>query len=307
MPTMPALPPELSGPSSLSGRSALSALNWPHLALLAALPPYAWLSRGWPPPLVLGLAVITALGWLLWCERHWPARAEWQPSAADLRRDTAFLGLNSLTDALGGLLIALVALALARAGWAMGWAADWPPLLALPLAIVLGELGPYALHRWAHQAGPLWRIHRLHHRPVAVNAGNSVLAHPINVLWNQVSRVLPWLLLGFSPQVMLWATLFLQVQGLAVHANVRGHLGWLNHWIGSAELHRWHHSLRLDEARNFGTALPLWDQLFGSFVHRPGQMVAQVGCEAPSGPVSDWRAQLLEPMPSCCLGPKGRS
>ncbi len=290
---MPALPTRLS----------LPALNWPHLTLLLALPPYAWLSSDWPPPMMLGLAVLATLLWLLWCERRWPARADWQASAAELRRDAAFLGLNSLTDALGGLLVAQLALALGAAGWATGWAADWPPLLALPLAIALGELGPYVLHRWAHRAGPLWRIHRLHHRPTSVNAGNSVLAHPLNVLWNQLARVLPWLLLGFAPQIVLWATLFLLVQGLAVHANVRGRLGWLNYLIGSAELHRWHHSLRLDEARNFGTALPLWDQLFGSYLYRPGRQVAQVGCAASAGRAPGWGTQLLGPLLPCCFRP----
>jgi len=280
---------------TVSFQPSLRTLNWPHLTLLLALPPYAWVSAGQPPALVLGLAVLAALAWLVWCERRWPARADWVAGVGEMRRDAAFLGLNTLTDALGGLLIALLALGLGKAGWAAGL----PPALALPLAVVLGELGPYALHRWAHHAPLLWRFHVLHHRPTAVNASNSVLAHPLNVLWIQLARVLPWLLLGFAPQTMLWATLFLQIQGLAVHANTRGGLGWLTFLIGSAELHRWHHSLRIDEARNFGTAVPLWDQVFGSYVYRPGRSVDRVGCAELDGPTPGWREQLLAPF-RCC-------
>ena len=50
--------------------------------------------------------------------------------------------------------------------------------------------------------------------------------------------------------------------------NVRGRIGWLNYLIGSVELHRLHHSNDPADAANFGTALPLWDQLFGSFRYR---------------------------------------
>lgn len=35
--------------------------------------------------------------------------------------------------------------------------------------------------------------------------------------------------------------------------------------IGSARLHRLHHSTQDAEAGNFGTALPLWDQVFGTY------------------------------------------
>ena len=65
-----------------------------------------------------------------------------------------------------------------------------------------------------------------------------------------------------------------QTQSFATHANSRGTLGWLNYLIGSAELHRWHHSVNIAEAQNFGTALPFWDQLFGTFRWRGGEPVA---------------------------------
>ncbi|MEJ5999908.1 sterol desaturase family protein [Paucibacter soli] len=103
-----------------------------------------------------------------------------------------------------------------------GLAQDLTPALALPLAVVLGELGPYWLHRAAHR--------------------------------------LPGLLLGFS-----------------------------------AELHRWHHSVRAAEAHNFGTALPLWDQLFGSYVYRPGQAPGRVGW------LEDAERPRRAPWLGCCL------
>lgn len=259
------------------GHAGPSACNWPHLLLLAALAPALWLSRGWPADLSLTVLSLAALAWLMLWERLWPLREDWQPRGLELARDAAFLGLNAAVDAL--VVAGLTGLFLRHLAPLLGpgWAAGLHPALALPLAIALGELGPYALHRWAHRGGWLWRFHRLHHRPAKLNAANAVLAHPLNAAWNALSRLLPWLLLGFEPRVLLWAALFLQVQSLAVHANLRGSLGPLNGLIGSAELHRWHHSSEPAEALNFGTALPLWDQLFGSYHHRPGRLPRRLG------------------------------
>jgi sterol desaturase/sphingolipid hydroxylase (fatty acid hydroxylase superfamily) len=162
----------------------------------------------------------------------------------------------------GGLWLAQWA---ASEGHTPGWASAWPLVLAVPAAIVLGELGPYVLHRWAHIHPVGWRWHRLHHSPVQVNVSNSVRVHPVNLAWNVASRGLIWWSLGFTPETLMWATMFMLLQGVAVHANVRGSIGPLSCVIGSAETHRWHHSTQADEALNFGTSVPLWDQLLGTW------------------------------------------
>ncbi|MCV2421241.1 sterol desaturase family protein [Paucibacter sp. DJ2R-2] len=273
----------------------LHASNWPHLLLLAALPAAAWALRGWPHEQTLALVGLAALAWLMLAERLWPLSPDWQARRPELARDAAFLGLNAVVDSLSAFLLTALVLR-----WAPGQAdspgalATLPAVVALPLAIAIGELGPFALHRWAHRREGLWRFHALHHQPAKLNAANAVLAHPLNAAWNQAARLLPWLLLGFSAEVMLWAALFMQVQGLAVHANLRGSLGPLNCLIGSAELHRWHHSVVEAEAHNYGTAIPLWDQLFGSFVYRPGRAPARLGLFASTAPQT-W-------LPACCRG-----
>lgn len=257
----------------------MRSLNWPHLLLLLALWPYAALTAeaAWSADLVLGAATLGALLWLMLWERLQPLRPQWQARPAELGRDGFFLGLNAAADALAGALLSGLAIYWAAQQASPGWAAGLPLPLALPLAIALGELGPFALHRLAHRRPWAWKIHELHHRPTKLNAANSVLAHPLNVIWNKLARVMPWLLLGFDQTTMLWAALFMQVQGIAVHANIRGSLGPLDRLIGSAELHRWHHSVIEAEAHNYGTAIPLWDQVFGSYVRRPGEQPQTVG------------------------------
>lgn len=235
--------------------------NLPHLALLAALAPYLLMTADWASGPRLAVGTLSALLWLIGAERWWPHRVEWHPTGHDWARDAGFLGLGALVDSLGAAAIA----ALTVAGPFTHAAQSWPLWLALPLAALLGELGPWALHRWAHRGGWMWQLHALHHRPHALNTANAVLVHPINLLWNQAARALPWWLLGFDPQVVVAAALFLQVQSLAVHANVAGGLGPFGGWLGHAQLHRWHHSPDQLEAQNFGTALMLWDRIARSY------------------------------------------
>lgn len=276
--------------------------NWPHLALLGSLAPFAWWcdSAGLAPGTMLTLGTALSLAWLMFAERRWPARPAWLPGTGELLRDGAFLGLNAVADAAGALLLAALVLQGAQA--LPGPAAAWPLWLAVPAAVLLGELGPYALHRWSHRGGWVWRVHSLHHAPQSVNASNNATTHPINVWWNQFARALPWLALGFDAQAIVWAALFIQVQSFAVHANVAGTMGPLSRWIGTAELHRWHHSIDPAQALNFGTALPLWDRLFGTYKAPSGDGPAQVGMAGlpPTAGWARWRSLLVAPLCSRC-------
>ncbi|MEJ6007402.1 sterol desaturase family protein [Paucibacter sp. AS339] len=276
-------------------------LNWPHLILLLALPAYALLTWhwGWSHELTLAAGTLLALAWLMLCERLRPGRADWQANAADMRRDASSLGLAALVDTLFSLGANLVALAWreysmvggAQAGVSLLLQQGWQ-ILPLPIALILviavGEFLPYWLHRWAHERPALWRWHALHHWPTAVNTSNSVLVHPFNLLWNKLGRWLPWFLLQVPADLMLWAALFIQAQELAAHANVAGSLRGLRVWLGGAEPHRWHHSVLLNEAGNYGTVVPWWDWVFGSRFHPIHQGPAHVGWAAGS-----WRPERL--------------
>jgi sterol desaturase/sphingolipid hydroxylase (fatty acid hydroxylase superfamily) len=244
---------------------------------------------------------VLALAWLMSAERLWPARPEWTPGRQELLRDGAFLGINAVADAVGALALGWLALFWVAAMPA-GPAADWSPWLAVPAAVLLGELGTYALHRCAHRGGWVWRVHAVHHAPHSVNASNNLTTHPFNVLWNQMARTVPWMAMGFDAKVVVWASLFIQVQSFAVHANIAGTLGPLNAWIGSAELHRWHHSVVLDEAVNFSTAVPIWDKVFGTY--RAPSVVGPVIVGIPGMPARTswrtWRRMLLAPVCARC-------
>ncbi|MBQ0933902.1 sterol desaturase family protein [Ideonella paludis] len=240
--------------------------NWTHLLALGLWTPVgaALLAHGAPATATAVWLGLCLLGFGL-AERRWPYRRDWQPSTRAMSMDAALLLAAAVVDGMlkhGGLWLAQV---LASLGHSPGWAASWPLGLAVPAAVLAGELGPYALHRWAHRNAWGWRWHRLHHAPTQVNTSNSVRVHPLNLAWNVASRGLPWWALGFSAEALAWATMFMLLQGVAVHANVAGRIGPLAWLIGSAEAHRLHHSTQPDEALNYGTSVPLWDQLLGTW------------------------------------------
>lgn len=263
-------------------RKHVRSWNWAHLVWLAGLAPYvlAASAAGWSPFVTLAVHLVLTLAWFGLIEWRWPHRPDWTAQPRAWRRDGAFFGANAVADALGGLLVGAVALAWAQVQ-PRGFAHGMPGWAAVPLAVVLAEFGAYWLHRLMHRGGWWWRVHAVHHRPEELNVANNLTTHPLNVLLLKPAKLLPLVALGFSADTVLVATLFLQLQSFATHANTRGSMGWLNYVIGTAELHRRHHSVNVDEALNFATALPLWDQVFGTFRYRSSPEPVQVGVQAP--------------------------
>lgn len=259
------------------------AWNWAHLSWLAALGPYACATQaaGLGAFAVLATHLGLTLAWFGVIEWRWPHRPAWTARPRTLRRDGAFFGVNVVADAVGGLLVSAVAVWWASMSGPAGLARALPLWAAVPLAVLLAEFGAYWLHRAMHGGGWLWQVHAVHHRPRELNVANNFTTHPINVLLLKPAKFVPLALLGFSAEAVLFASLFMQLQSFATHANTRGTMGWLNYLIGTAELHRRHHSVKVDEALNFGTAVPLWDQLFGTFRYRATAEPQEVGVSAP--------------------------
>jgi sterol desaturase/sphingolipid hydroxylase (fatty acid hydroxylase superfamily) len=243
------------------------------LALLALWLPSWWLLGGMSASAAMAIWLVLNLTILATAEWRQGHRHAWRPDANDLRRDGSVWSLNLLTDALVGVAITAAAVALTSSRSAL------PLAVQILVGIYLAELGSYAIHRLSHRGGWLWRVHLLHHRPSKLNLANSLTAHPLNAAYDKGLRLAPLLLLGLDGAAITAVAMFQLTQALATHANIDGRIGWLNYLIGSAELHRLHHSSDPAQAGNYGTSVPLWDQLFGSF--RYGQRVEEVGVYAP--------------------------
>jgi sterol desaturase/sphingolipid hydroxylase (fatty acid hydroxylase superfamily) len=111
--------------------------------------------------------------------------------------------------------------------------------------------------------------------------------------------VIPFILLGTNIETISMYLVFNTLHGLFQHSNIGIRLGVLNYIFSMSELHRWHHSKKIDESdRNFGNNLIIWDIVFGTFFYPKDRKVTKIGLNNPDYPKS-YTGQLLAPFAKC--------
>jgi sterol desaturase/sphingolipid hydroxylase (fatty acid hydroxylase superfamily) len=257
------------------------------------------LQAGAPYALAMPAAALAALPPLWALQRLLPWERTWSAPPRTFGVDLLHLLVSTgLTGALvhGAVLAGLLALAdLRQATTAVAW---WPAGAALPvqvgLAILLGDLGGYAVHRACHRWPALWRFHEVHHSSARLHALAGARNHPVNVALAQAGQALPLLLLGAGPEVLAWMGGFVAVHGLLQHANI-AYADAPLHWLwATPRMHRFHHSPdRAESDSNFGNLTLVWDQLFGTWRNPEGQP-RRAGLEGRQLP-ERWTAQIAAP------------
>jgi sterol desaturase/sphingolipid hydroxylase (fatty acid hydroxylase superfamily) len=126
----------------------------------------------------------------------------------------------------------------------------------------------YVTHRMAHEVDFFWRMHSVHHSAHRLSVVNASRAHPIDLIWRRIVPAFVVFQTGVSQEAFIMSGAIGSVLGTITHMNVNFKFGVLNYIIGTNEVHRWHHSDKIDEAKNFSIFM-LWDHLFGTFVYQP--------------------------------------
>lgn len=152
------------------------------------------------------------------------------------------------------------------------------------LAFVLSDLCLYWSHRLFHWLRVLWWFHSLHHSPsvltpitafrfwppeaichfIAFSFGQGVAYGIANLVFG--ANITPAVYLGVNVFSLAWYLAFSHLR----HSHVALYYPrWLSHVLVSPQMHQVHHSIDpLHHQRNFGTALALWDWVFGT-LHIP--------------------------------------
>jgi sterol desaturase/sphingolipid hydroxylase (fatty acid hydroxylase superfamily) len=235
----------------------------------------------WDYSTVLTSLLLTNALVLIALESAFPAERKWQMSWRSVVRDLKYFGVSGVTIAATNALFGLASIRL-NAGHE-GPITEWPLWVSVPAAILVVDLLNYWQHRWSHElkgrlGAFLWRTHAAHHLPNQVYVLMHVAGHPINIfVVRGFVNLLPLYLLGASPETVLIASLIITLQGLVSHLNLDLRAGWLNTVFVGTELHRYHHSARLSESKNYAATLSIIDLAFGTFYYRPGSLPERLG------------------------------
>jgi len=269
----------------------------------------AWASRlGLPAVatrvLVFGVTYAVGFSVLFALERWLPYQADWQRARGDVRTDAAhFVLTGSIANVLFQLTFATLFTSSAawlahRAGGGV-WPSRWPLVPQLVLALVLADLGHYWIHRLAHEAPLLWRLHATHHSPTRLYWFNASRFHPLDLFAIFTVEFAPLLMLGIGERALVAFLLFRSLYGQIQHCNIAFRIpGALNWLFSSHELHRWHHAPNPREGNtNYGAVVSCWDLLFGTYFRpRDRRFDGVVGLDGlPSFPAT-YIGQLSSPL-----------
>lgn len=232
-------------------------------------------------PLVMGL-----LAFYVALELLFPLKREWGMTFRNFfRRDVKYFVVNGITQGVGRAAVGWLAIRLSLNG--TGPLRNVPFYFALPILFLISEFLHYWYHRLSHElpgkAGTfLWKVHAAHHLPDRVYVLMHAVGHPLDLLAMNIllMAVMPPLL-GCAPDVTFVFVVISNLHGIVSHLNVDIRAGWFNDLFSLPEVHRYHHSTDVGEAKNYGSVWMLFDHLFGTFVYRPGQLPEALGVAEP--------------------------
>jgi sterol desaturase/sphingolipid hydroxylase (fatty acid hydroxylase superfamily) len=194
-----------------------------------------------------------------------------QPAQRILRRGSA---TDVLTGFMNGLLLygvllaaitGLDGLAAFSAPHLRIWVATRPFWAQAVLAIAVGDLGIYGIHRLAHTVPWLWRFHAIHHSAEEMDWLVAARNHPVDLLLFRVASLGPLVMLHVTPAAFGAFVVVIGWQSWLAHANVRLQYGPLRHVLVSPDFHHWHHSAEREaHNKNYAGLLACWDVLFGT-------------------------------------------
>jgi len=230
--------------------------------------PKAYLGLDW---LVLDL-FFTGSAFIL-LERIFPKVVPEQPVLRpDWQLDLGYFTANHLM--IGAFLLISTHFAHDVFGWAV-WKPVQAEVLSLPgwtrflLVILAADAVEYATHRAYHEIPFLWRFHAVHHSPQHMDWLSGSRLHVLEVIATRSCILVPVFLLGFPQDTIFAYVIFVSIQGVLIHSNIKVDLGWLHYLIVTPQFHHWHHGSEPEAIdRNYCAHTPLWDLVFRTY-HQP--------------------------------------
>lgn len=207
-------------------------------------------------------------------EWWFPRRGRMAPRVVRWTSHAALTALNTLA---GRFLVPLSAVQAAewaaQSGWGLLRFVQWSTWVEFVIAIVLLDLAIYAQHVVFHHVPLLWKLHKVHHADLDLDASSGIRFHTLEIVASAILKLGLVVLVGPTALAVMVFEIVLNAGAIWSHANVRLPIGLdrLLRWgIVTPDMHRVHHSIEVHETNsNYGFFLPWWDRLFRTYVDQP--------------------------------------
>ncbi|MDU6241948.1 MAG: sterol desaturase family protein, partial [Bradyrhizobium sp.] len=199
-------------------------------------------------------------------------RPEQGPLSPGWKLDLAYFGVNHLL--IGIFLVVSTHFAHDAFAWAISPSLQahvvaLPAIVRFLLVILAADAVEYISHRAYHEVPWLWRIHAVHHSPEHMDWLSGSRLHFLEPLATRALVLVPIVLLGFPQDTIFAYLIFISVQSVLIHSNIKMDVGWLRYVIVTPQFHHWHHASDAEALdKNYAAHTPLFDMLGGTW-HLP--------------------------------------
>jgi sterol desaturase/sphingolipid hydroxylase (fatty acid hydroxylase superfamily) len=202
-------------------------------------------------------------------------RAGWATDAL-----TGFLNVLLLYIVLLGALAGIDAVASIVAPQLRAWVATQPIAAQAIVAVAIGDLGVYGVHRLQHTVPWLWRFHAVHHSAREMDWLIALRFHAVDLLLSRIASLGLLVALNIAPAAIAVFVAVFAWQSWLAHANVRIRYGPLRWVLVSPEFHHWHHSVEREAYnKNYANVLACWDVVFGTAYFPSGRTPDRFGVD----------------------------
>jgi sterol desaturase/sphingolipid hydroxylase (fatty acid hydroxylase superfamily) len=236
----------------------------------------------WDYKLTYALTTLGLILLLMFFEFTFPLSPEWKMTGKIFLRDLKYIIVDAPLIALTKSIFGLFAIYYSENH--KGFFSNSPVIISVLGFLLVYEFFQYWYHHLSHTGKGkwgkfLWGAHLAHHLPDKVYVVMHAVFNPINAIITAIIIQTPLVLLGISPEAALAATLIIDLQSMISHFNADIRAGYLNFIFIGAETHRYHHSANMEESKNYGNTLAIWDIVFGTFLYKPGNPPEKLGIE----------------------------
>ncbi len=229
-------------------RKIISYTLYPVLLTSIILIIIAAIHYRWDYKLTYGLTTLGLILILMFFEFMLPLSTDWKMTGKSFLRDLKYIIVDAPLIALTKSAFGFFAIYYSENH--KGFFSDSPMIISVIGFLVVYEFFQYWYHRLSHNSKGkwgkfLWGVHLAHHLPDKVYVVMHAVFNPINAIIMAIIVQTPLVLLGISPEAAL----------------------------------AYHHSANMNESKNYGNTLAIWDIVFGTFLYMPGKAPEKLGVE----------------------------